>query len=231
MTTVAVRIGTEEFAVSPERPFVFGRADRDGVVGLDPTDMGISAEAGSVEFSWNLWWVVNRSRKRRLFLESAPGSSQQRLDCGGRHPVMVSHLAVLVPGAVYTHRIEVLLPEEAVAALRVEMTSSSGTITVGEVALSERDRKALVALCCGYLRPFPRRDPHPLSYQDAAALLGPPWTNVRVRKQIERLKERLARAGLYFEGPHANDELAAHLIDNGLLSAGDLALLPGGSQR
>ena len=231
MSIISIRIGTEEFAASPDLPFRFGRTDGDGVVGLDPTDMGISAEAGSVEFSWNLWWVVNRSRKRKLLLEVTAGSPPQRLDCGGRFPVMARSLAILVPGAIYTHRIELTLPEEAIAALQIDLTVSSGTITIGEVPLSERDKEALVAVCCGYLRPFPRRDPHPLSYQDAADLLGPPWTNVRVRKQIERLKERLARVGLYFEGPHANDELATHLIDAGLLSSDDLALLPQGTGR
>jgi hypothetical protein len=50
---------------------------------------------------------------------------------------------------------------------------------------------------------------------------------VTVRKQIERLKERLARGGLYLNGPRANDELADHLIGNGLLTAADLSLLPG----
>lgn len=231
MATILVRIGEEQFEAGPDRPFVFGRADQAGVVGLDPNDMGISATAGSIEFAWDLWWVVNRSRKRRLLLEVGPGLPPQRLDCGGRQPVMVSPLAILVPGAVYTHRIGVHLPEEAVAALRVETNTSSGTITVGELPLSDRDRAALVAMCCGYLRPFPRRDPHPLSYQSAADLLGPPWTSVRVRKQVERLKERLARAGLYFDGPHANDELAAHLIESGLIGVEHLALLPEGSDR
>lgn len=231
MSTIAVRIGNEQFAATPDCPFFFGRADGEDLVGLDPSDMGISAIAGSIESTWDVWWVVNRSRKRKLLVEITRESAYQRLDCGSRLAVTVRPLSVLVPGAIYTHRIEVLVPEEEVAALRVTTSDSSGTITVGEVALSDRDRHALAALCCGFLRPFPRRDPHPLSYQEAADLLGPPWNSVRVRKQIERLKERMARTGLYFEGPRANDELAVHLIDNGLLTVNDLLLLPEGADR
>jgi hypothetical protein len=64
-----VVIAKEEFAVGTEGPFVFGRADAEDVVGLNPNDMGISAEAGSVECDGALWWVVNRSRKRPLLLD------------------------------------------------------------------------------------------------------------------------------------------------------------------
>ncbi|HVE46858.1 MAG TPA: hypothetical protein VNA57_08960 [Acidimicrobiales bacterium] len=130
---------------------------------------------------------------------------------------------MLVPGAVYTHRIEVIVPDDVVSAMRVEPAVPTGTITLGDARLSEKDRDALAAVCRGYLRSFPRRNPHPLTYQEAAEMLGPPWTRITVRKQIERIKERLARNGLYFEGPHANHDLAEHVIDNELLSVEDLA--------
>ena len=77
----------------------------------------------------------------------------------------------------------------------------------------------------GYLETFPHRSAHPRTYQQAADVLGPPWTSVTVRKQIERLKERCPRADLYFEGPHANYELADHLVTNGLLIPTDLKRL------
>jgi hypothetical protein len=54
-----VLIGGEEFRVTSDQSFVFGRADGDGVVGLDITDMGISAKAGAIEWMWGLLWLVN----------------------------------------------------------------------------------------------------------------------------------------------------------------------------
>jgi hypothetical protein len=72
---------------------------------------------------------------------------------------------------------------------------------------------------------FPRRTMRPRTYQQAADLLGPPWTALTVRKQIERLKERAARGDVCFQGPHANYDLADHLVANGLRVLADLARL------
>lgn len=223
----AVLIAGERFILSAERPFVFGRADGDGVVGLDASDMGISAEAGSVEKTWGMWWVVNRSRKRRLFLDEGGGGAHQRLDCGHRHAINVPRLSVLVPGAIYTHRLEVVVPAADLARFHAERPSA-GTIPAAEARLSERELDVVVALMSGYLQDFPRRHARPRTYQEAAELLGPPWTKTTVRKQVERLKQRLARSGVYFEGPHANHELADYLVDNGLIGPHDLGRLSEG---
>ena len=225
MSTVAtVFIAGDEFEVTTDKPFVFGRCDGDGVVGLDSSDMGISATAGSVEWAWGLWWLVNHSRKRRLLLDDGSGGQPQRLECGQRFAINVRHLTVLVAGAIYTHRVEVAIPECDLAV--VEGTRiTSGTVTTDDLQLSERDKDVLIGMFSGYLEAFPRRSGRPHTYQQTADMLGPPWTNVTVRKQVERLKERCARVGLYFEGQHANYDLADHLISNGLLVRGDLERL------
>jgi hypothetical protein len=104
---------------------------------------------------------------------------------------------------------------------------TSGTLIAGDMRLSERDKDVLAAMFSGYLESFPRRTMRPRTYKQTAELLGPPWTAVTVRKQIERLKDRAARADVYFEGPHANYDLADHLVANGLLVPDDLARLGG----
>lgn len=217
-------IAGEEFSVSRDAPFRFGRADADGVVGLDARDMGISAVAGSLEWTWGLWWVVNHSRKRQLLLDNSSGGGPQRLECGQRYAISVARLSILIPGAIFTHRLEVALPEGELAQEELGRPSS-GTITTGDVVLSERDRDVVVALLAGYLEEFPRRHARPRTYQQVADLLGEPWSALTVRKQVERLKARLARAGVYCEGPQANYDLADHLINNGLLSPTDLVRL------
>lgn len=221
-----VLIGGDEFHLDPDQPFVFGRADSDGVVGLDGNDMGISAIAGSVEWIWGLWWLANYSRKRRLLLDDGTGGQPRRLECGQRFAINVGRLTVLVPGAIYTHRIEVVIPESELA--RVEGSRiTSGTLVAGDLRLNERDKDVLVAMFSGYLEAFPRRSTRPRTYQQAATLLGPPWTAVTVRKQIERLKDRASRIEVYFEGPHANYDLADYVVANGLLVQEDLARLGG----
>jgi hypothetical protein len=223
----SVSIGDDRYAASGSEPFVFGRADRPGVVGLDPSDMGISAEAGAVEFTWGLWWIVNRSRKRRLLIETAASPTPQRLECGDRYAITRPRIVVLVPGAIYTHRLDIRIPDDAVAELHVTDTATSGTLPFSHVDLSAKDRLVLAVVFGGYLRSFPHHDARPRSYQEAAEQLGPPWTRITVRKQIERIKERFARHGVFFEGPRANDALAEHLLDTGLLGPGDLAAVDG----
>ncbi len=221
-----VLIGGEEFRVTSDQPFVFGRADGDSVVGLDANDMGISAIAGSVEWTWGLWWLVNHSRKRRLLLDDGTGGQPQRLECGQRFAINVGCLTVLIPGAIYTHRIEVVVPESDLA--RVDGSRmTSGTLVAGDLRLTERDKDVLVAMFSGYLEAFPRRTLRPRTYQEAATLLGAPWTALTVRKQIERLKERASRVEAYFEGPHANYDLADYVVANRLLVQDDLARLEG----
>jgi hypothetical protein len=223
VSKASVLIDGKPVRLTEGSPLVFGRANSDRVVGLDSRDMGISAMAGSVERDLGLWWVVNRSRKRKLLLDLG-GTSPQPLECGQRFAIALPRLVVLVPGAVFTHRIEIRIPEHQLARVAIN-SSSSGTVTAGQILLSDRDREALVALLGGYLEDFPRRQSRPRTYQQAADLLGPPWTKVKVRKQIERLKERLARAGVFFDGPQANFDLADHLVGEGVLSHADLVLL------
>ena len=77
----------------------------------------------------------------------------------------------------------------------------------------------------GYLEPFPRYHPHPATYAEAAAKLGQPWDANRVRKQVERFRGRLARLGIYIDGPRANYDLAEFLIGSQLVTAADLTRL------
>jgi hypothetical protein len=220
-----ILVGDDRFLSTPSRPFVFGRSDATEIVGLDPSDMGISAKAGAVEFAWGLWWVVNHSRKRRLLIEDPVAFAPRPLECGDRFAITTPRLVVLIPGAIYTHRLEVMLPPDAVAGLHVADAESSGTLTFDRVKLSEKDRLVLSAVFAGYLRSFPRHAARPVSYQEVATALGPPWTKITVRKQVERVRERFARHGVFFEGPRANDALAEHLMDNGLLSPVDLTVV------
>src|SRR5688500_11629050 len=140
---ITVLVGGEQFTATEDRPFVFGRANGLGVVGLDSNDMGISAEAGSIDSEWGLWWVVNRSRKRRLLIEASPGMPPHPLACGDRFAITTPQITVLVPGAIYTHRLDVCLPQSAVEGLRVSPRATTGTMTGDDAVLSERDRAAL----------------------------------------------------------------------------------------
>ena len=63
--------------------------------------------------------------------------------------------------------------------------------------------------------------------QRAIDYLVKPLDAGRLADTVARLKERLARSGVYFEGAQANYELADYLLGEGLLGSGDLTRLKG----
>lgn len=238
VTDVLVCVGDDRLIATTERSLVFGRADVPaagaagpapadslGVIGLDPQDMGISARALAIEFDQGVWWLANLSAKRNLLLDAGYGSALITFRPGQRHAIAVSPLGVLVPGAIFTHRVDIHVPEAALALRRPGEFAASGTIAGDELHLTESDRAALVAVFSPLLRAWPRRGAHPLSYQAAADLLGPGWTGTAVRKHVERVRQRLAEAGTYFDGSHAKDDLGQYLLDSAILTATDMAVV------
>ena len=95
------------------------------------------------------------------------------------------------------------------------------TAAAGEVVISDQDRLALAALFAGYLEPFPRYDPHPKTYADAASVLG--WPRSTLVKRIEYLRTRLTNAGVpNLLGDNALDHLAEWALTSGVLTRSDL---------
>jgi hypothetical protein len=242
---ILVCIGDDRLTATADRPLLFGRADVrpkpavgqaplspgqpviPTVIGLDPQDMGISGRALAVEFDRGLWWLANLSAKRNLLLDSGFGSAMITLRPGQRHAIAVSPLGVLVPGAIFTHRLDIHVPDEGLALRRPSELGGSGTVTTEDLHLTDSDRQALAAVFSPLLRTWPRRGAHPLSYQEAADLLGAGWTGTSVRKHLERVRQRLADSGTFFGGSHAKDDLGQYLIDNGVLTADDMAVIDG----
>jgi len=183
--------------------------------------MGISARALSVEFDQGVWWLSNLSAKRNLLLDPGYGSALITFRPGQRHAIAVSPLGVLVPGAIFTHRVDIHVPDESLAMRRPGEFGASDTIAGDDLHLTKSDREALAAVFSPLLRSWPRRGAHPLSYQEAADLLGTGWTGTAVRKHFERVRQRLADGGTFFDGSHAKDDLGQYLLDNAILNASD----------
>lgn len=213
-----VTIAGREHRATESSPVTFGRAVAPAVVGLDPRDMGISATAGTIEWK-DLWLVVNRSQKRKLYLDEGRGGGPQPLECGQVRAVNVAFLTIEVRGEILIHRIGVAVPESDLPHFSGVFVST-GTL-LPEVRLSAREREVVLALFEGYLRPSPRREPWPRTYRQAADRLGEPWTKDAVRKLVERLKIRLSRTGPPLEGSRANDALAEYLLGLNVIGPDD----------
>ena len=217
-----VVIASVRYRLDPIAPLVFGRRTAAGVVGLDPGDRGISAVAGSVGFHEG-WVISNLSRGRPLFVEYpnvirhhqvAPGS-QLRLSGPG---------TLLVAGSVYTHAISLNVPAPPEPP-GLQMTTPDERTE--SYTLTEDEHLAIVAVAVGYLRRWPRHDPHPLPYSAAAPLIDA--TPTALRRRLDHLRESLrTEIDLETSGPHALRSLIEYCIDCGLLAVADLALLPPG---
>jgi hypothetical protein len=223
--SVTVRVGDVDHVVAPGASLTFGRSESCDVC-LDPDDVGISRLAGSVECVEGVWFVTNRSTTRPLSAVDPIGF--RSVLAPGRRIAVDDRLSIIVEGQVRRHELVVAVTLGGPVASPVPSTDEEGTPTEmgGSVSYSPEDRLALVALFAGYLRPFPRYDPRPRSYADAAAQLG--WPRTTLVKRIEYIRVRLVRAGVpNLQGERAMEALAEHVIATGVLTRADLDRLPG----
>jgi hypothetical protein len=219
-----VTVGEQRFELTTADALTFGR-DPSCSVCLDPDDLGISRLAGSIERDESTWWVVNRSSSRPLEVVDEIGI--RTLLAPGRRLAAQGPLTVVVEGSTRRHALAVdpAASSDGPAPLGGRPDDIRPTVTAAEVVINDQDRLALVAIFAGYLEPFPRYDPHPRSYADAAARLG--WPRTTLVKRIEYLRSRLGGAGVpNMLGENALVSLAEWALVTGALTHDDLTLLP-----
>jgi hypothetical protein len=221
---LTVTVGEHSRRLDVNDRVVFGR-DPECDLCLDPSDRGISRVAGEVRWETGAWWVINRSTKRVLHVVDETGVSVP-LPVGRdgwpapRRAVTPPGLTVLVPGDVWTH--ELRLSTSSVTTSAVQPRVSDPQTTSSQLAgLTDNRREALVALLAGYLRPFPRYDPRPLTYAEAGRLLALPASTVR--KRIEAVRTELAERGVAgLDGDDAPRRLAEWMLSTRTIVAEDL---------
>lgn len=214
-------VAGETRTLDPARGFTFGRSPACDAC-LDPDDVGISRLAGSVDFSEGTWFVTNRSSGRPL--SAADPLGFRTVLAPGRRLAVDGRLSVTVEGQVRRHEVVVVVPGAGPPPVPEDAGEGLETEVGGGVNYTDDDRRALVALFAGYLQPFPRYDPRPRAYADAAEVLG--WPRTTLVKRVEYVRARLVRAGVpNLQGEHAMDALAEHVIATGVIGREDLSLL------
>jgi hypothetical protein len=226
-TTITIGLRDQRFQVAEGEEVTFGRSQRTRLC-LDPTDLGISRVAGSLEAEGGVWWLVNKSSVRPFEVVDDVGI--RTVLPPGRRIAVTAPITVIVEGAMRRHALTVDLPEGAMEDLArgpfpVLQAEGNPTQAASDVSITPADKMALVALFSGYLEPFPRYDPHPKSYADAAARLDQPRTTLV--KRVEYLRTRLTNAGVpNLLGDNALQHLAEWALATGIISRADLASLP-----
>ena len=223
MGGISITLNQEHWDLGADEVFTFGR-DETCTAALSPEDLGISRVAGVVEAHSNTWWLVNHSSSRPLHLVDEIG---MRSVLGpGQRTAISSAMTVIVEGRVHRHALAVrpavvTPPGRPIAGV----ADSRNTVTADDEILEAEDRLALTALFAGYLRPFPRYNPHPHSYSEAAAALK--WPRTTLVKRVERLRGRLTDAGVpNLLGENAMEALAEWALTTRVVTKDDLDKLP-----
>lgn len=219
---IVVTFAGERRELTPGDILTFGRAESCSLC-LDAGDLGISRLAGSFEHEARTWWLLNRSAVRALEIIDEIGI--RTVLPPGRRVAVSGAMTVVVEGSTLRHAIGVATTAPDAFGASMGTTSDIRPTATGEVVLNAADRLALVALFAGYLEPFPRYDPHPRSYGDAANRLGLPRTTLV--KRVEYLRTRLSNGGVpNLLGDNALRHLAEWALTTGVLKREDLELLP-----
>jgi hypothetical protein len=220
---VGISFGDRRWELRPGDVFTFGRDSKCSAC-LDPSDLGISRLAGSVEFDGGTWWLRNHSSTRPLQVVDEIGI--RTVLAPGKRLAAAGPLTVIAEGQVRRHAVAIEAAAPIPAGPPLEpIADSRPTVTAGNVFISPDDKLALTSLFAGYLEPFPRYDPHPRSYADAAARLN--WPRTTLVKRVEHLRNRLTNAGVpNLLGENALDALAEWALTTGTVTREDLQALP-----
>ncbi len=226
---LVVSVRGERHVVRPGETFTFGRA-ASCTICLDTLDKSISRIAGAMLFEHTTWWIVNRSETRTLSIVDSIGlssplpvaksgwpASRRAVDPGG--------VSVIVTGSMRTHelRCEVAMPLAAPTAFDAPSWSSTATQTP---TITDARKEVLVALVSGYLLPYPRHDPRPLTYGEIAEMVGLPRSTVT--KRVEAVRTQLRDHGVPgLDEDDARRALAEWLLSMRLIVASDLVWLEG----
>lgn len=219
--------GASPVTLTPMDQLAFGRDAGNAVTGIAPNDTGVSRRCGRLAFRSESWWIENQSEKRDLFVEYPDVVEWATVPPRGSH-TLTGTCTVLVVGNVFTHAIRVRFSPPYSAQFMVTLPETAET--EDQKLYTQADKTALAALAEGYLRRWPRHNPSPHSYADAAALLS--WDEVTLRRRLENLRDRLAKRGVAdLSGPHSSRLLAEFAIRRGVIAVADLSRLARGGEE
>ena len=207
--------------ISAAQPFTFGRSPGCDLT-LDEADRSISRVAGRIECVDSVWYLVNSSTSRPLYLIGEVGL-RRTIPTEGREALPAGHTRVVVVG-VRTHELVIAVGDAAVGDV-IDLTDGyEGADHTFMPSITTNERIALAAVGEGYLLPHPRHDPKPRTYAEAADRLGLPMSTVR--KRVENVRKKLIDAGVFqVEGPDARAATVEFALAVRLVTSADLPLL------
>jgi hypothetical protein len=220
MGTLVVETIEGRFELGPLDVFTFGRSATCTFC-LDDTDRNISRRAGVISFSDPRWMLTNTSSKRPLRLTDRRSGTARQLMPGGVHVICEERLTVTVVGTKNaSFAFDILGPSAGIGPAQAASSVGGAPSTLGPPALTPRQRQDLSALFWEYRGPDGPAAPRPLTYAEAAVLLGD--TAKALEHRVTHLRKRLLEAGY----PRMDlQELAVFLLATGSLMGPDFEAL------
>jgi hypothetical protein len=203
----------------------FGRDPACDIV-IDADDTGVSRLAGMFEHDGERWWVVNLSTKRALHVFQA-GYGYPIFPAGKDvpHQWPIQHdTRLLVPGRWLTYELDLRATPAPDRKRRKGRKYADARTTDAPVALSDAQRRAIIALCARFLMPADRYEPRINTYAEAAEILS--LSPKTVEHHLTDVRALVAR---HIVLPEERDQLreavCRYFLANRLIGPGDLRWL------
>lgn len=221
----------ERHAVRPGEVFGIGR-EAELVVDDNPF---LHRRMLELAHEGGLWWLHNRGSRLPATATADAGRVQSVLAPGARIPLIAGDTVVTFAGGPTSYELTLTVPEaerpvEAPDTAAIATTRPPGDETVGDVALTEAQKRLVLALAEPLLRHAGVGVTAIPSNAAAAARLG--WPASTFNRHLDRVCEKLTRAGV--PGLHAGAgrvatarraRLVEHALAARLVTPGDLPLL------
>lgn len=214
--------------LGPDDVLTFGR-EADLI--LDEDNQYLHRLLGRLEHRQGVWWLINTGSRVPLVVQDLTSRSQVTLAPGREMAMTFPNAAVQFQAGRSNYEFEVSIGVEndSLLADLDDLADDGATIGIGDLPLTEDQRRLIVVLAEATLRSSSVEIDLPTN-RAAAHRLG--WTITRFNRKLDNVCERLSKAGVSGlrggAGTLATDRrttLVDHAIQSGLVTVDHLSLL------
>lgn len=216
-----MNVGDDTRRIAPDEVLRFGRSpELELPLGVDPPDNGISRSAGQLMWIGDRWWLLNTSESRSFeYVDQTRWPTV--LAPKASIPVVPGNSFAVIVGANLRHCLRLSTSAGVYEPAPVLPWDENVTAVVMPTM---RERRALVALCEGFLLDWPRYRPTAASYEEAGGRAGIEGSTVR--KRIERFREKIVdRMGVELGGGDFRLAICRFVLTHRLITTYDLICL------
>ncbi|MGQ0745001.1 MAG: hypothetical protein ACT4OS_11850 [Acidimicrobiales bacterium] len=194
-TSLLVETIDGDFQIAPGDEFTFGRSQACTFC-VDDSDPNLSRRAGIITFRHPDWVLTNLSTTRSMVVFDDERRVRRELLSGQRHLLDSGRFTITLAGTRRsTFVFWIVVPPGPGQSNEVSGDDADGysdsSPTLGPPNLSARQRLDVAALAWEWHRPVGRREPRPLTYEQAATKIG--CTAKALERRVADLRASLVK--------------------------------------